>query len=156
MASPKRMKHRRTARATASSPSIRRRMQSTPRRDTPCEVALRSEVHRLGLRYRVDWPLPGTRRRADIAFPRAKVAVFVDGCFWHCCPIHATWPRANARWWKDKLAQNVARDRDTDRWLRESGWIVLRYWEHADMSRAARRIADSVMRRRPNMSGQRQ
>jgi len=71
-------------------------MVATPRRDTPCELALRSAVHRLGLRYRVDWPLPATRWRADLAFVRAKVVVFVDGCFWHACPVHATWPRANA------------------------------------------------------------
>lgn len=122
-------------------------MQVTPRRDTPCELALRSAVHRLGLRYRVDWPLPGTRRRADLAFVRARVAVFVDGCFWHGCPQHATQPKANAAWWRDKLAANVARDRDTDIALRKAGWLVLRFWEHADMERAARMIGRAVRRR---------
>jgi DNA mismatch endonuclease (patch repair protein) len=122
-------------------------MQVTPRRDTPCELALRSAVHRAGLRYRVDWPLPGTRRRADLAFVGARVAVFVDGCFWHGCPEHATQPRANAAWWRDKLAANVARDRDTDATLRRAGWLVLRFWEHADMQAAAMRVQRAVERR---------
>jgi DNA mismatch endonuclease (patch repair protein) len=121
-------------------------MVSTPRRDTPCELALRSAVHRLGLRFRVDWPLPGTRRRADLAFVTARVAVFVDGCFWHGCPVHATWPKANAAWWRAKLAGNVARDRDTDARLRRAGWRVLRFWEHADMAAAARRVERAVRR----------
>jgi DNA mismatch endonuclease (patch repair protein) len=119
-------------------------MVATPRRDTPCELALRSAVHRLGLRFRVDWPLPGTRRRADLAFVTARVAVFVDGCFWHGCPVHATWPKANAPWWRAKLAGNVARDRDTDARLRRAGWRVLRFWEHADMVEAARRVERAV------------
>lgn len=122
-------------------------MVATPRRDTPCELALRSAVHRLGLRFRVDWPLPGTRRRADLAFVTPRVAVFVDGCFWHGCPVHATWPKANAAWWREKLAGNVARDRDTDARLRRAGWRVLRFWEHADMAKAARRIEHVVRRR---------
>ena len=115
-------------------------MQVTLRRDTPCELALRSAVHRSGFRFRVDWPLPGTRRRADLAFVSAKVAVFVDGCFWHGCPRHATWPKANAEWWRKKLATNVARDRDTDKRLQDSGWTVLRFWEHEDVAEAARAI----------------
>jgi DNA mismatch endonuclease (patch repair protein) len=113
-------------------------MQVTPRRDTPCELALRSAVHRLGLRFRVDWPLPGTGRRADLAFVRARVAVFVDGCFWHACPVHGTWPKANARWWREKIVSNVRRDRDTDARLSAAGWKVLRFWEHDDPVRSAR------------------
>jgi DNA mismatch endonuclease (patch repair protein) len=124
-------------------------MVATPRRDTPCELALRSAVHRLGLRFRVDWPLPGTRRRADLAFVTARVAVFVDGCFWHGCPVHATWPKANAAWWRAKLAGNIGRDRDTDARLRGAGWRVLRFWEHADMVEAARRVERTVRRRAP-------
>jgi DNA mismatch endonuclease (patch repair protein) len=122
-------------------------MQSTPRRDTPCELAIRSLVHRDGLRFRVDWPLPGTRRRADLAFVSAKVAVFVDGCFWHGCPRHGTWPKANGAWWRAKIEGNIRRDRNTDVVLRKTGWKVLRFWEHDDSTAAAKEI-DKVVRRR--------
>lgn len=80
------------------------------------------------------------RRRADILFSKAKVAVFVDGCFWHSCPEHATWPASNAEWWLAKLTRNVARDRETDARLREQGWRPLRIWEHEDPSDAASRV----------------
>jgi DNA mismatch endonuclease (patch repair protein) len=123
-------------------------MQRTPRRDTPCELAVRSAVHALGLRFRVDWPLPGTRRRADLAFTRAKVAVFVDGCFWHGCPQHVTWPTANAEWWRSKIRTNMRRDRDTDALLRERGWTVLRCWEHDDAERAAMKVRSTLRSRR--------
>ena len=94
-------------------------------------MALRRELHRRGLRYFVDRaPLKGMRRRADVVFPRRKVAVYVDGCFWHSCPIHATQPRNNAQWWADKLSANVARDRNTDERLEAEGWTVVRVWEH--------------------------
>jgi DNA mismatch endonuclease, patch repair protein len=121
-------------------------MQATPRRDTSCEMAIRSAVHAMGLRFRVDWPVPATRRRADLAFVSAKVAVFVDGCFWHGCPEHRTWPKANAEWWRDKLDSNVRRDRDTDALLKAAGWTVLRFWEHEDASRAARTIRRTVVK----------
>lgn len=117
-------------------------MQSTRQRDTAPEVALRRALFRLGLRYRVNSiPIPGLRRRADIVFRRARVAVYVDGCFWHGCPIHATWPRANAAFWRDKIETNRRRDADTDRQLREAGWLVVRVWEHEDPSAAAGSIA---------------
>jgi DNA mismatch endonuclease (patch repair protein) len=116
-------------------------MQRQARRDTKPELALRRELHRLGLRYRVDHGvLPGVRRRADVVFTRARVAVFVDGCFWHGCPDHGSRPKANAEWWATKLAANVARDRDTDRLLADAGWRVVRFWEHADMGDGARRL----------------
>jgi DNA mismatch endonuclease (patch repair protein) len=123
-------------------------MQGTPRRDTSGELALRSAVYRSGLRFRVDWPIPGTRRRADLAFVSAKVIVFVDGCFWHSCPKHSTWPKANAAWWRDKLAANVRRDRDTDARLRADKWKVLRFWEHENSDRAAPRVIRAVNSRR--------
>jgi len=119
-------------------------MQATPRRDTPCELALRAALRRHGLRYRVDWPLPGLRQRADVAFVSARVAVFVDGCFWHGCPRHGTWPKANAAWWREKIQANVRRDRRTTRALRAAGWRVLRFWEHQDLERAALRVESAV------------
>jgi DNA mismatch endonuclease, patch repair protein len=125
----------------ASSPEALRRMQRQARRDTKPEMALRRELHRLGLRYRVDCQvMPGVRRRADIVFTRARIAVFVDGCFWHGCPQHATKPKANAEWWAEKLSTTVARDRDTDARLQTHGWKVLRFWEHEDMRTAAMTI----------------
>lgn len=124
-------------------------MQVTHQRDTPAELALRSALRALGLRYRVDTTLPGTRRRADVAFLGAKVAVFVDGCFWHACPIHGTWPKANAVWWREKIEGNRRRDRDTDRRLKRAGWVVLRFWEHEDAAMAARAVV-STLRRRAN------
>lgn len=97
-------------------------------------MALRRALHAAGLRYRVDVPLPfDRRRRADIVFPRARVAVFVDGCFWHGCPEHYVAPKANAAFWRGKVEANRARDRDTDRRLHELGWIVVRVWEHDEV-----------------------
>jgi DNA mismatch endonuclease, patch repair protein len=122
-------------------------MQATRQRDTPGELALRSALRALGLRYRVDAALPGTRRRADVVFIRAKVAVFVDGCFWHGCPVHGTWPRANAEWWRSKIDGNRARDADTDNRLRASGWLVLRFWAHDDPLDAAEQIAITLRSR---------
>ena len=123
-----------------SSDEIKRRMQRQRRRDTGAELKLRSALHRAGLRYRVDYQLPGLRRRADVAFPSRRIAVFVDGCFWHGCPDHGTWPRQNAEWWRQKLEANRSRDRDTDRRLAELDWTVIRVWEHEPIPAAAARI----------------
>lgn len=120
-------------------------MQRQARRDTEAELAIRREVWRRGLRYRVDVaPIPGPRRRADLVFTKARVAVYVDGCFWHRCPIHATSPKANCEWWREKLEANVRRDRDTDRRLAEAEWSVIRIWEHEDAVAAAHRIEVAV------------
>lgn len=120
-------------------------MQATPQRDTPVELALRSRLHALGLRYRVDVsPIPGLRRRADIVFRRARVAVYIDGCFWHVCPVHATWPKANAGWWRDKLIGNEIRDRETDAQLTGHGWSVVRVWEHERISDAVARVVRTI------------
>ncbi|ORM10260.1 very short patch repair endonuclease [Prescottella equi] len=117
------------------------RMRAQRRRDTAPEVALRRELHRRGARFFVDRaPLRGLRRRADLVFPRRRVAVYVDGCFWHSCPQHATSPKNNAQWWADKLAANVVRDRDTDTRLADAGWTVVRIWEHEDPTEAADRV----------------
>lgn len=126
-------------------PTTSARMSRQSTRDTEPELLLRRELHRRGFRYRVDQPLPGMpRRRADILFTRAKVAVFVDGCFWHGCPEHKTSPVNNAAWWTAKLARNVERDRETDAHLSALGWRVLRVWEHEDMQRAALYIGGIV------------
>ncbi len=110
--------------------SVRQQMRTMPRRDTGVELALRRELHRLGLRFRVQVrALPGN---PDIALTRAKVAVFVDGCFWHSCPTHGTAPKNNGAWWAAKLAENVARDRRKDEQLRELGWVPVHVWEHDD------------------------
>ena len=120
-------------------------MARQSRRDTQPELLLRRELHRLGFRYRVDHPLPGMpRRRADVLFTRARVVVFVDGCFWHGCPEHKTSPANNAAWWATKLARNVERDRETDAHLVALGWRVLRVWEHEDMKQAALHIGGIV------------
>jgi len=128
-----------------SSPETSARFRQVARRDTAPELRLRSELHRLGLRYGIDRrPVPDLRRRADIVFRPSKVAVFVDGCFWHGCPDHMTWPAANAEWWRAKIGRNRSRDQDTDRQLEAAGWTSIRIWEHEDMRLAARRIAIAV------------
>lgn len=115
----------------ASSPTSRKVMLGNRSRDTKPEMAVRRLLHAAGLRYRVAYrPMPGLRRTADIVFTRHRVAVFIDGCFWHACPEHGTTARSNAQYWSQKLADNVARDADTNAKLREAGWVVLRFWEH--------------------------
>lgn len=132
--------------------ATRRRMSRQRSYDTDPERALRSRLHGLGLRYRLHRrPVAGLRRQADIVFTRVRVAVFVDGCFWHQCPEHATHPKANSAWWAAKLAANVARDADTDRRLAEAGWQVVRVWEHEDVEAAAARVA-AVVRGAENSS----
>ncbi|UGT40312.1 very short patch repair endonuclease [Nocardia yamanashiensis] len=121
------------------------RMAKQRRVGTKPELALRRELHRRGKRFFVDRaPIPGMRRRADIVFPRRKVAVYVDGCFWHSCPDHATFPKNNAEWWAAKLAGNVARDRDTDARLIAAGWTVVRIWEHERPDTAADLVTDAL------------
>jgi DNA mismatch endonuclease, patch repair protein len=144
IAREKRRKKAVKARPKPPSATVRARMVATRRRDTPGELALRAELWSLGLRYRVDVTLPGSRRRADVAFIRAKVAVFVDGCFWHGCPLHGTWPKRNAEWWREKIQGNMHRDRDTNRRLATAGWKVLRFWEHTDPRAAANRVARTL------------
>ncbi len=108
---------------------------------TAPEMAIRRELHRRGLRYRVNMPLPELGRvRPDIVFTRVRVAVFVDGCFWHRCPEHGTSPKTNAEWWRRKLDTNVERDRQTDTALAEAGWTILRIWEHEKTTTAADQV----------------
>lgn len=119
-------------------------MSRLARRDTAPELALRRELHHRGLRYRVQVKVPGNNRRTiDIAFTRVRLAVYLDGCFWHGCPEHHVQPRANSDWWLWKIDRNTARDRDTDARLREAGWTVLRFWEHESPIQAADAVQDA-------------
>ncbi|SEC33516.1 T/G mismatch-specific endonuclease [Streptomyces melanosporofaciens] len=129
----------------ASSSSVRASMRGNRGKDTVPEKALRSLLHGRGLRYRVSArPVPTLRRTADLVFTRARVAVFVDGCYWHGCPEHLRPATTNSAFWQDKIAANRVRDAETDRILAEEGWDVLRFWEHEDPEVAAERVADLV------------
>lgn len=122
-------------------------MQGNRKRDTRPELAVRSELHRRGLRYRIDQkPLKGLRCKADIVFRRQKVAVFVDGCFWHGCPDHGTSPKTNAAYWSAKIGRNMERDRLNDAALSKAGWAVVRVWEHEMPADAAEGIARTLAR----------
>jgi DNA mismatch endonuclease (patch repair protein) len=120
-------------------------MQGNKGRDTKPEMALRRAVHALGLRYRVSVrPVPHIRRTADIVFTKTKVAVFMDGCFWHGCPEHHTKSGTNASYWAEKVTRNRERDAETNRLLADAGWTVIRIWEHEDPVDAATRVAGRV------------
>lgn len=129
----------------ASSAQVRITMRGNRSKNTTPEMKLRSLLHRRGLRYRVDAsPTPGTRRRADVVFPRERVAVFVDGCFWHGCSEHYRPSSRNVAFWEEKLATNRSRDAQTNEALACAGWTVIRVWEHEEMSDAADRIEAAV------------
>jgi DNA mismatch endonuclease (patch repair protein) len=133
----------------ASSDAIRRTMLGCRSRDTRPEKALRSLLHAMGLRFRVcTRPVDQVRRTADVVFPRARVAIFVDGCFWHGCPDHYRTPRTNTAYWEDKITGNQLRDRQTDVLLQDAGWTVVRVWEHEDAVQAATAVAQVVSRAR--------
>jgi len=124
-------------------------MRANRARDTGPELGVRRELHRRGLRYRVHGqPVPGLRCRPDIIFVRERVAVFVDGCFWHLCPEHGTSPAANGEWWRHKLEANVERDRRNDAALGAAGWHVVRVWEHEAPVEAADRVSQVLTGRR--------
>jgi len=131
------------------SEAVRKRFQRQRQRDTACEIALRRLLHEAGMRYRVGIaPVRGLRRRADIVFPGAKLAIFVDGCFWHGCTEHRTVPKNNRGWWQAKIDGNRARDRDTDERLAAEGWLAVRIWEHDSLDEAVARISSLVDARR--------
>jgi DNA mismatch endonuclease (patch repair protein) len=120
-------------------------MARVRQKGTDAELSLRKKLHAKGLRYRLHVRLlTKPRRVADIVFARARVAIFVDGCFWHGCPEHASWPKSNAQFWRDKIETNRARDADTDRRLRASGWRVVRVWSHESAGESAEHIEDIV------------
>jgi DNA mismatch endonuclease (patch repair protein) len=128
---------------------IRRRMSRQKSRDTQIELGIRKALHAAGLRYRVHRkPVGGVRREADIVFGSVRVAVFVDGCFWHGCPQHATWPKNNAEFWRAKIEGNRRRDADTDERLLQAGWLSVRIWEHESIGAAAARVRSVVESRR--------
>lgn len=130
----------------AVAPATSKRMAATAGRNNRRERALRSELHRRGLRFRLHQRLlTNSRRTVDIVFSRSRVAVLLDGCFWHGCPTHGTWPKNNAAWWREKIEANTARDRDTDRRLTDAGWHVLRIWEHEPIEVAADLIEALVL-----------
>ncbi|MBO0728748.1 MAG: DNA mismatch endonuclease Vsr [Acidimicrobiaceae bacterium] len=143
-------------RPAPSSSQASLRMRNTPRRDTPGELALRCRLHALGFRYRVDAsPLPETRRRADLVFCGARVAVYVDGCFWHGCPEHGTWPKANAEWWRQKIERNRVRDHETDDALTAMGWRSVRIWEHETLDQALDKVLRALRERGTPAAGSR-
>lgn len=126
-------------------------MANVRQQGTDAEMALRRELFRIGLRYRVNFEvLKKPRRVADVAFPGLKIAVFVDGCFWHGCPAHATWPKHNSEFWRQKIEANRSRDADTNFRLQTNGWTVLRFWEHESPVEAAKAVAGMVAITRSN------
>lgn len=133
-----------TVESWASTPAVRRSMQSNRPRDTRPELVFRRALHAAGLRYRKHVrPLQGLRCEPDVVFTRIRLAVFFDGCFWHGCPEHRTVPpRSNAEWWSTKLANTRARDRRNDAALRAAGWEVLRIWEHEPTLDAVGRVIE--------------
>lgn len=141
-----------------SSPAATAKMRANRRRDTVPELALRRALHRRGLRFRKDVRIATASRgvRVDVVLPAVWLAVFVDGCFWHSCPEHATVPKANADYWVPKLKENVARDRRNDRELEDAGWSVLRLWEHQPIDEMADRVvaAHEELRRRRDRCSQ--
>ncbi len=126
-----------------------RRMRNVRTSGSDVELRLRRELYRRGLRYRVN--LPGRPGTPDVVFTRAKVAVFVDGCFWHCCPLHGSQPKTNESWWRRKLDANVERDRRKDAELEDLGWLPVHVWEHEDSSEAASRIYELWSTRRASI-----
>lgn len=124
-------------RPSPMSAAVSRQMSRMPRRNSKPELLIRRELHARGLRFRLNSRLPG---RPDILFTRARLAIFVDGCFWHRCPDHGTTPKNNRDWWVEKLEQNVRRDRRKDEELEGMGWSTLHVWEHESVAAAADRI----------------
>ena len=133
-------------------PDARRRiMQANRRRDTRPELAIRSMLHARGLRYRIDRPIPvreGRSIRPDMVFSAARVAVFIDGCFWHGCPLHGTSPKTNADYWLPKIAANRERDARNTAVLQAEGWMVIRAWTHESADAVVARVAEAVENRK--------
>jgi DNA mismatch endonuclease (patch repair protein) len=137
----------------ASSVNVRASMQGNRGKDTGPELVLRRLLHKRGLRYRVDArPIAAVRRRADVVFPGDRVAVFVDGCFWHGCPDHYRPATKNADFWREKIDGNRLRDAETNETLKAAGWAVIRVWEHEDAAQAAERVQDTLRQVRSKLA----
>lgn len=137
----------------AADEATRLRMSRTRSRNNARELSLRSALHRRGLRFRLHRKvLAGSTRTVDIVFPRAMLAIFLDGCFWHGCPLHASWPKTNGDWWRSKIEVNRRRDRDTDERLAAIGWGVLRIWGHESLKEAVTRVESTLGERLRVMS----
>ncbi|MXV99287.1 MAG: very short patch repair endonuclease [Acidimicrobiaceae bacterium] len=120
-------------------------MQGNRSRDTKPELAVRSAVHRRGIRFRVSVrPQPELARTADMVLRKSRIAVFVDGCFWHGCPDHWTQPATNSQYWANKITDNTRRDTETTAYLQQAGWTVLRFWEHEDPEAVADQVQQAM------------
>jgi DNA mismatch endonuclease (patch repair protein) len=129
----------------ATNAATRTSMLGNRSRDTKPELLVRRALHARGFRYRVDVrPESTLRTRADVVFTRRRIAVYIDGCFWHGCPQHGTQPKSNADYWTPKLARNIERDIESTRALEERGWVVLRFWSHEPVDEVVARIAGEV------------
>lgn len=130
-------------------------MQGNKSKDTLAELAIRKALHAKGLRYRVNMrPVPDLRRTADVVFTRARLAIFIDGCFWHACSAHYVEPKANVDYWRPKINRNRDRDLETTQRMQDAGWVVMRFWEHEETETVVHEIVLAVdATRRPNRSG---
>ncbi|MFI8694704.1 very short patch repair endonuclease [Dietzia maris] len=132
-----------------SSANVSRNMSRQKRRDTKCETEVRKFLHASGARYRVNFrPLPEYRFSADLGWKSLKLAIFIDGCFWHGCPKHATIPKSNTEWWRDKIEANRRRDQRVVQQLENAGWVAARFWEHEPSANVARTIVALAAARR--------
>lgn len=136
----------------ASSPAVRRSMLGNKSRDTKPELVVRKYLHAAGFRYRVHArPIKDWNRRADLVFPRAKIAIFVNGCYWHGCPKHYKEPKTNTAYWAKKIGRNVERDTETLKRLTNQGWMVISIWEHEDLIKRAQKIGVRIQKRRERL-----
>jgi DNA mismatch endonuclease, patch repair protein len=129
-----------------TSPAVSARMKANRKVDSRPEKSLRARLHRDGYRFRKNYrvDLQGFECTPDIVFTAKKLAIFVDGCFWHACPEHGTQPVANSQYWLPKLERNKERDREVEAALAQAGWRVLRIWEHVPVDEAAARVAEAL------------